>query len=178
MDQSLISVRYAKALFELSQEKNIVEDVNNDMLLLADQCSCTPSFIELLKSPVITPDEKKKFFQSIFEKYINVISMNFLRLLVDNNREELLSDIARNFVDFYKKQTGLKTATLYTAFTLADDYILKVKDLLEKQLKAQVELNVSVREHLIGGFILMVDGKMIDTSIFNKLKEMKSRLLS
>ncbi len=178
MDQSLISVRYAKALFELSQEKNIVEDVNSDMLLLIYQCSNTPSFNELLKSPVITPGEKKKFFQSIFENYINEISMNFLRLLIDNNREELLSDIARNFVDFYKKQTGLKTATLYTAYTLSEDYILKVKDILEKELKAKIELNVSVREHLIGGFILMVDGKMIDTSIFNKLKQLKNRLLS
>ncbi len=178
MDHSLISVRYAKALFELSQEKSIVENVKNDMLLLADQCSKTPSFNDLLKSPVITPSEKKKAFQSIFKEYINEITMNFLYLIIDNQREELLADIARNFIDFYKKQTGLKTATIYTAFPLSDEYLVKVKDLLENELKADIELNINVQEHLIGGFILMVDGKMIDASIFNKLKVLKSKLLS
>ncbi len=178
MDHSLISVRYAKALFSLSQEKNIVEKVYNDILLLMDQCLNTESFVKLLKSPVVTPSEKKKVFNSVFKKYINITTLNFLNVVIDNNREDLLSDIGRNFVDFYKDIIGLKTATLYTAFPLEDDYISKVKEMLQKELNTKIELNVSVREHLIGGFILMVDGKMMDASIFNKLKTLRSKLLS
>ncbi len=178
MDHSLISVRYAKAIFGLSQEKNLVEQIYHDMVLLGSQCSNVPSFTEILKSPVISPNEKKKVFQSIFEKYISEITMNFLNVLIDNKREEFLSDIARNFVDFYKKQTGLKTVTLFTAFQLSDEYIDNIKILLEKELNAKIELNVNIREYLIGGFILMVDGKMLDVSIFNKLKALKRKLLS
>ncbi len=178
MDHSLISVRYAKALFSLSQDKDIVERVYNDMQILMDQCSKTKAFNDLLKSPVVTPFEKKKAFNSIFAKYIHQITMQFLQVIIDNKREELLEDIGRNYIDFYKNQIGLKTATLYTAFPLTEDYIANVKDLLEKELKTKIELNVSIREHLIGGFILMVDGKMMDASIFNKLKKLKNKLLS
>ena len=178
MDNSLISVRYAKALFSLSQEKNNVEIVYNDMLLLLEQCSITPALSHLLESPSISPAEKKKVFKSIFETYISEISMNFLNVIIDNKREELLSGITRNYIDLYKKNNGIKTAAIYTATDLSDEYVSKVKTLLEKELKAKVELTVSVRDHLIGGFILMVDGKMMDASIFNRLKMLKHKLLS
>jgi F-type H+-transporting ATPase subunit delta len=178
MDNSLISVRYAKALFLLSKEKGIVDNVYNDMLIISEQCKNTPNFSALLHSPVFKPADKKKAFNTIFGKYLNPISLKFLGLVVDNRREVLLSDISRNYIDAYKKQIGLKTAFLYTALKLDDDYVNEVRILLEKELNARVELHVSVRDHLIGGFILMVDGKMMDASIFNKLKVFKNKLLS
>ncbi|MCW3806440.1 ATP synthase F1 subunit delta [Plebeiibacterium marinum] len=178
MDNSLISVRYAKALFSLSLENNNIETIYSDMQLLSEQCSGTPAFCQVLESPNITPAEKKRFFKSTFEKYICETSMNFLNVIVDNKREVLLPSITRNYIDFYKKKTGLKTATIYTAIELSDEYFSKILKLLEKELNAKIDLQVYVKSHLIGGFVLMVDGKMMDASIFNKLKEFKNKLLS
>ncbi|TLX77165.1 ATP synthase F1 subunit delta [Labilibacter sediminis] len=178
MDNSLISVRYAKALFLLSKEKGVVDMVFNDMCMLADQCKNVDDFSEMLASPVITPSKKKKMLKSIFEKHVHKLTMNFLGIMVDNKRDTLLSSISRNFIDFYKEEQGLKTVTLYTAFELDDEYINNLKPILEKELDAKIELIVRVRDHLIGGFILMVDGKMIDASVANKLKKLKHRLLS
>jgi F-type H+-transporting ATPase subunit delta len=98
--------------------------------------------------------------------------------MVDNKREALLASISRNFIDFYKEEKGIKSVKLYTATQLAEDYIERIKLSLEKELNAKIELNVRVRDHLIGGFILMVDGKMMDASIFNRLKELKNQLLN
>lgn len=178
MDYSLISVRYAKALFLLSKEKGVVDKVFNDMILLGDQCVKVDEFKDILGSPIIEPSKKKKVLKLTFEQYVNELTINFLGIMVDNKREALLPSISRNFIDFYKKEKGLKTVTLYTAFELDEDYISNVKTVLEKELNASIELSVRVRDHLIGGFILMVDGKMMDASIATKLKELKKKLLS
>ena len=178
MDNSLISVRYAKALFLLSKEKGVVDQVFNDMCMLADQCNNVDDFSKILASPVITTSKKKKIFKSIFEKHVHELTINFLGIMVDNKRDTLLPSISRNFIDFYKEEKGLKTVTLYTAFKLDEDYISSLKPILEKELEAKIELNVRVRDHLIGGFILMVDGKMLDASVSNKLNKLKKKLLS
>lgn len=178
MNNSLISVRYAKALFLLSKEKGEVENVYNDMNMLAEYCSDTEEFNELLSSPVITPVKKKKALKAVFEKHVNQLTLNFLGIMVDNRREALLASIARNFIDFYKEEKDVKSVTLFTAVELDKDYLSRIKELLQKELGAKIEMNVRVRDNLIGGFILMVDGKMIDATVANKLKELKKKLLS
>ncbi|WP_066630201.1 ATP synthase F1 subunit delta [Labilibacter marinus] len=178
MNNSLISVRYAKALFLLSKEKGEVDNVYNDMNMLYQYCSDTKEFKELLSSPVITPAKKKKALKTVFDKHVNQLTINFLAIMVDNKREALLDDIARNYIDFYKKEKDLKTVTLFTASQLNEDYLEKIKDLLQVELAAKIEMNVRVRDNLIGGFVLMVDGKMMDASVANKLKEIKKKLLS
>ncbi|GAF02416.1 F-type ATPase subunit delta [Saccharicrinis fermentans DSM 9555 = JCM 21142] len=90
MNNSLISVRYAKALFLLSKEKGQVENVYKDMTMLWDYCNNTEEFNELLKSPVITPSKKKKALKNIFDKYVSDLTMNFLNIMVDNRRELML----------------------------------------------------------------------------------------
>ncbi len=178
MNNSLISVRYAKALFLLSKEKGEVDNVYNDMNMLWDYCNNTEEFNELLSNSVITPGKKKKALKAVFEKHVNQLTVNFLSIMVDNRRETLLGAIARNFVDLYKEEKKIKSVTLFTAFDLDDDYLSKIKDVLRNELGAKIELKVRVKDHLIGGFILMVDGKMMDASVSNKLKELKNKLLS
>jgi len=178
MDYSLISVRYAKALFLLSKEKGIVDDVFDDMKLLGYQCGNVDAFQDMLGSPVIESSKKKKVMKLTFEKYVNELTINFLGIMVDNKREALLPSISRDFINFYKEEKGLKTVTLYTAFELDDSYVSNVRIILEKELNASIELRVRVRDQLIGGFVLMVDGMMMDASIAAKLKELKKKLLS
>ncbi|MGQ1788277.1 MULTISPECIES: ATP synthase F1 subunit delta [unclassified Saccharicrinis] len=178
MNDSLISVRYAKALFLLSKEKGEVDNVYKDMDMLSDYCKNTEEFNELLSSPAITPGKKKRALKNVFEKHVNQLTMNFLNIMVDNRRESMLASIARNYIDFYKKDKNIKTVSLYTAFELDKEYLNTVKDILKKELGTDIELTVRVRDNLIGGFILMVDGKMMDATVANKLKELKKKLLS
>ncbi len=178
MNTSLISVRYAKALFLLSKDKGVVEQVYTDMAVLLDYCNNVDEFNELLNSPVIKPGKKKKALKSIFDNRVNPLTLNFLTIMVNNKRESLLASIARNVIDFYKEEKKIKSVALYTAVPLEDAHLLSIKDLLQKELDAKIDMTVRVRDNLIGGFILMVDGKMIDATIANKLKELKKKLLS
>ncbi|SMO60729.1 ATP synthase F1 subcomplex delta subunit [Saccharicrinis carchari] len=178
MNASLISVRYAKALFLLSKEKGAVEQVYGDMTVLLDYCNNVPEFDELLNSPVIKPGKKKKALKGVFEKRVNQLTLNFLTIMVNNKREPLLASIARNVIDFYKEEKNIKSVALYTAVPLEEDHLSRISEMLQQELNAKIQLTVRVRDKLIGGFVLMVDGKMIDATIANKLKELKKKLLS
>jgi len=178
MDYSLISVRYAKALYSLSIDKNISEKVNEDMQLIKEQYGNSNKLSEFLNSAVIPKNKKKKLFQDVFGEHVNEVTMKFLTMLVDNNREGMLQYITLDFIAMYKKEQQIKTVTLYTAIQLDKEYITDIQSFLAKELKSIVELEVVVREHLIGGFMLMLDGKLIDTTISSKLKQIKKQLLS
>lgn len=178
MNRSLIADRYAKALFKLADERANLEQVSKDMALLQSYCDEASNFAELINSPVIQPSQKKKMIHSVLDGNIDKITLNLLDLLFDNKREMFLEDINRRFISLYKEKKGIKAVVIYSAIALEEDYVSNVKSYLEEQFKVPVELAVKNRPDLLGGFILTVDGKMVDASLSSKLKEMKQELLS
>ncbi len=178
MNRSLIADRYAKALFKLAIEQDNLEQVNTDVRLLQSYCDEADGFMDLLKSPVVKPAQKKGALHSVLEKKIEGSTMNFLDLLIANNREVLLEDINRGFIGLYKNQKGIKAVTLYTAIEMDENQLKALDDFLQKQFNAPIELSLKVNPELLGGFKLTVDGKMADASLSSKLKNMKKQLLS
>ncbi|WP_430812730.1 MULTISPECIES: ATP synthase F1 subunit delta [unclassified Carboxylicivirga] len=178
MNRSLIANRYAKALFMLAQEQQVLDDVYQDMKLLLNYCKEAEGFIELLYSPVIKPGQKRKAFHSVLDGAISINSRNLVDLLITNKREVLLEDISRQVVELYKSDKGIKTVTVFTAIALNDSQFQALKQFLHDHLRASIELTIKVKPELLGGFILMVDGKMADASMSSKLKKIKRQLLS
>ncbi len=178
MNRCLIAGRYAKALFKLAEEQGNLEQVIDDIKLLQSYCDEADGFTDLLASPVIRPGQKKEALHSVLESKIEVSTMSFLDLLIMNNREMLLEYICRRFVKLYKQSKGIKSVTLYTAIEIEQQQVDSLTGFLHKQFNAPVELNLKVNPELLGGFKLTVDGKMLDTSLSSKLKQMKKQLLS
>ena len=177
MNISLVSVRYAKALFNLCVEKGKLDVVYKDIQLLTRNCADEEDFCEFVKSPIIRPQDKKEMFKTIYTDVLNPITLKFLYLVVDNDREKILDSIFRNFVSFYKKEKNIKTVTVYSAFNISKKFKDKIKALLAKELNSNIELTVVNRPDLLGGFILKVDDKMVDASIKGKLKKIREHLI-
>ena len=178
MNRSLVSVRYAKALFKLGIEKGTLEKLYQDVNLILMQCNEQPGFCELVGSPVVKPSKKKALFKDIFGKAVHIHTLNFINIVIDNNRSVILTSSLRSFIDLYKKHKGIKTVTLYSAFEMDKAYIEKIKKLLKKELGKNLELEVIVKEDLLGGFILKVDDKMVDASITGKLQQVRDHLIN
>jgi len=178
MNRSLIADRYAKALFKLAIEQDKLEQVHADVALLQQYCKEADGFMDILVSPVIKPSRKKQMFQDVLKGKIDKSTMRLLDLLVDNNREELLTDINRHFIHLFKENKGIKEVAFYTAVAMDVGHIDQLKVFLKEQFKAPIELSVKIKPELLGGFILTVDGKMVDASISSKLKQIKKELLS
>ncbi|MDM8160414.1 ATP synthase F1 subunit delta [Labilibaculum sp. K2S] len=178
MNESKISVRYAKALFELGKEKNLIESVIKDIQLVDEVCKTMPEFWLMVESPVVKTSQKRTSVKLIFGDKINPVSLNFLDLVVQNRREIYLKDISRNFLALCRKDKGILSATLTSASAIEKESNRKLSELLSKSFNAKIELQEVVDKEIIGGFVLRIEDQQLDASVSNQLNLIKRELLS
>lgn len=178
MNQSKISVRYARALFQLAIEKNNLEDIRKDVLLIVQSLKDYEQFKMYLKSPVVKPSQKYQLMKDIFASSITETTLNFLGLLVQNKREIHLEDISRQFLEEYSKYKGIKSAMVTTAVSLDESTLQKLHQLLSSTFKTEINLVTQQNPAILGGFILRVGDQQYDASVSNGLKRVKNALLS
>lgn len=176
MNDSKISVRYAKALFLSAKEENLLENVLEDMKLIRASSEVN-GFKEYIESPVAKTSSKKALIKNVYGDLISDLSFNFYHLLLTKKRESYLYDIIRNYIFLYRKEKGIKSASLKTPFRIPDENRKKFLSLLENLYKAHIDIEEKIDPELIGGFILTVEDKQFDASIKTSLKKIKKQLL-
>jgi F-type H+-transporting ATPase subunit delta len=175
MNESRISVRYAKALFQSALEKDILDRVNQDMILVLSVCN-VPELKELLSNPVIRPSKKTQVLHGVLGKDLHPLSLSLIDLVVKNGRERYLPAIARVFVHDTKEHNGITESVLTTAVKIDPEIRNQVSNLIEKIFKTKVDLKENIDDSIIGGFILKVEDNYIDASLRNKLRKIRAEL--
>jgi F-type H+-transporting ATPase subunit delta len=178
MDESSITVRYARALFAVSEEMGILSVIKNDVELIANVCSKSPEFIQLLKNPVVQASQKIHLISLIFQEKIDGLTLDFLKLVIQNKREIFIPAICRNILSLIKKAQGIKTVILTTASEIDEASLGNMTKILEKELGGKVEIAGKINSQILGGMILRIDDKQYDASIATQLKKIKKELLS
>ncbi len=173
MKESRIAIRYAKALFDLSIEKENIELINEDMMLVYDVCKENKEFRLLLANPVVRKDKKIQIIHSIFEEHLQKMSLLFLDIISKAGREEFIELIAEQFTKLYKKYKGIITTTVQTVIKLDDNIKGQLLGLLEKQTESKIDLVEEIDEDLIGGFIFKYDNLEYDASIKKQIQRLK-----
>lgn len=171
MPNPRLAFRYAKSLIDLAAERGELEKVFEDMQWLNSVCKSNKDFVNLLRSPVIKGDTKKKIMEAITGGRISEMTAGFNRLLITKGRESDLPEISAAFITAYKERKNIKTIRLTTAAPVTEE----VKNAIIEQVKktagfTNVELEEKVNEDLIGGFVLQVGDKLIDASVAYDLK--------
>lgn len=177
MNDSKISVRYAKALFESALSKDVLDVVRSNMEEVQAVCK-VKEFDYLLHSPVIGESQKIEAVKEILDKRVHPLTMSLLNLVFENGRENYIPAIARNYVDLYKKHKGIKSATITSATALPKEVSTKIVDVIQKALGLSVELETKENADLIGGFVIRIDDQQYDASVANSLKNVKKQLLN
>jgi len=176
MNDSKISVRYARAIFQSAQEKKILDKVYQDMIFISEICK-NKETKEFLHSPIIIPSKKEAIFHKMLEGNVEKITLSLLDLIVKNGRESFIPAIARNFIHETKKFKGITESVLTTAIKVDDNVRKQIIDLISKVFNTKVELKENLDPEIVGGFILQVDDNYIDASIRNKLRKIKKELI-
>jgi F-type H+-transporting ATPase subunit delta len=171
MPNPRLASRYAKSLIDLAIEKNQLEQVYADMQWLHAACKSSREFVNLLRSPVIKPDAKKKIVEAVTAGKLSVITSSFNALLISKNRESNLPEIITSFIAQYKQKKDIHTVKLTTAVPVNE----AVKKAITEQVKksggfTHVELEEKIDESIVGGFVLQVGDKLVDASIAYDLK--------
>ena len=178
MDESSVSVRYARALYEVSEERAMIDKLKNDIELIAYLCNKSIEFMQLLKNPVIRTSRKTELITLIFKEKIDDLTLDFLKLVIQNNREIFIPAICRNVLSLIKDAKGIKTVLLTTAREMNEVSLGNIRAILEKELEGKVEISAKTDPRIIGGMILRIDDKQYDASIVSQLKKIKKELQS
>ncbi|MBN2663462.1 MAG: ATP synthase F1 subunit delta [Bacteroidales bacterium] len=175
MNDSKISVRYAKALFNLAIEKNILDTIKNDVVLLNESCKLL-HFNDFLNSPIIPISKKIAVFEGIFKGNVHGYVMDFLILMAKNRREAYLKMITLDFLKHYRDYNGIIEAELTTAVQISEQNKIEIIELLSNLLKGKVEIKNNIKTDIIGGFVLRIDDKQFDASVKTQLKNYRKEL--
>ena len=178
MNESKISVRYAKAFFASAVERKLLDSIKKDVDLLVQLLGTQPRLKELLTSPVVKTKEKGILLDKIFKEVMNELTIDFLHLLLKNNREVYLLEMCLNFQVLYSKLTGIKSAKLISAVELDKEQLQQFNELILARFGSKADVLTIVDESLLGGFILKVEDHQLDASVSTQLKKMRRELVN
>ena len=173
-----IYARYAKALIEISEERGELESTIENAKYFNEVVKVR-DFNTMLKNPVFKPELKLKVFNSLFKDKLNEIFYKFIVLVVKKGRESMLPSIISEVLEQYKRMLKITDIKLTTAVGMSDDFISKLKEsLLSSSISDdKVEIVTKVDKDIIGGFIIEVENKLIDSSIKSKLKKIENNII-
>ena len=167
MKEKKVAKRYAKALFDLAVEQNILEKIKADALLVHSVCESNHDFMLLLRSPIVKEVKKIKIMEAIFGKDIQKMTMSFLSIITHNRRDGFIPEIAAQFIEIYKEHKNIITAQLTTAVHLGPEISNKVNSLLKEQTKAVIELDEKQYDASVVKYLQDLR-KEFDKNIFTK----------
>ena len=170
--------RYSLALFELSEENNLlsqIEDQSSSILNLIDQ---SEDFSNLIKDPTTSQEDLLKVINTISENNkFESLFKNFLSFLIQKRRFFFIERILKSFIEICSRKRGELKAELKSAKELSNEEIAKITEELTKNFSSKIKLNYKHDESLIGGLVVQVGSTMIDTSIKNKLQQIENRMI-
>jgi len=166
---------YANALFELAQGEGNLAEVESGLISVSRLASESPDFSRFLRSPVISADEKARAVDAILSKSAGVTPLvaNFIKVIARNGRLFALTSIISVFRELAAKARGEVTAEVTSAEPLNADQLKKLAETLKQKIGKTVTLNEHVDPTLIGGLVVKVGSRMIDSSLRTKLDAMK-----
>jgi F-type H+-transporting ATPase subunit delta len=177
MADSRAASRYVKSLLGLAVEKNVLEQVHQDMLLFAKVVEENHGLRLALNNPIIKHDKKREILEAIFKGKVNALTMAIFDIITKKHREPILFTIAKQFHHAYNDHKGIGIATVTSAIPLDAAVRNELLGIIKKiNDKKEIELIEKVDPSLIGGFILNVGDRQIDASMKNKLNGLKVSL--
>ncbi len=170
--------RYSLALFELSEENDLLNQTEEQSSSLLDLINCSKDFSNLIKDPTTRQEDVSKVINKIAEdnKFDNLFK-NFLNFLIQKRRFFFIERILKSFIEICSKKRGELKAELKSAKNLSEDEIIKIRDELSKNFSSKIKLNYKHDESLIGGLIVQIGSTMVDTSIKSKLQQIENKMI-
>ena len=171
---NLIADRYASALYELAAESKNIDAVLKDLEFLQKNIKKNKDLKLLVKSPLIASGDKQKIMEKILSKQLaDKLTTTFLKIISNNKRFVHLSSIISQFMNINAQKRGKVLADVTSADKLSDKQKNEINDQLKSILGEKLSLNFKVDKKIIGGLIVKVGSKMIDSSLASKINKLK-----
>ena len=173
----LVSKVYGDAYVSVVSEKNNLIDALEEIKSVKNILLENVEIIELLDSPKMDDEEKIDFIKGIFENHISVDSMGFLLTIIEKKRQAELLPILDYVIDCVKELLLIGKATVTTALPLDDSKKERIVDeLLKSSHYKSLEAEYVVDESLIGGIVIRIGDRVVDSSVKTRIDKMRKML--
>lgn len=172
-----VAGRYASALFELARDQGQLADVERDVIAFQRLIEDSADLQRLVRSPVISAGEQAKAITAIAQKaQLSPLVANLLQVVVKNRRLFTLPDMLKSFRSLVARHRGEVSADVTSAVPLSEAQLNQLKDTLRIEIGKDVQINTKLDPALLGGLVVKVGSRMIDSSLRTKLDSLKTRM--
>ena len=171
-----IAQTYAEALFSLALEENKLSKLQEEEKALSEIIHDNEDFLLLIDSRFMSREERQDIASKILKDFDEDI-VNFVKVLIANNRTNYIKDVLEAFNSLCNEYKGVKEGLIYSAFPLNKETINKIKNKISQIEGMDVELISRIDPSLIGGVKVVINSHVYDGSIKNQLEKMQIDLL-
>ena len=178
-DQTVSGVpgRYASALFELATEEKATDEVSRQLSTFQSAIDQSEDLARLVRSPVFGAEDQARALKAILEKMgANELSIKFVLLLAAKRRLFVLTQIIKQYESLVAQSRGETEAEVTAARALKDSEITELKSALKAKLGKEPRLHTKTDPSLLGGLVVKVGSRMIDSSLRTKLDGLRAAM--
>ena len=168
--------KYAQAIFDVAKNKGIIEIVYENLEFVEETIDISLELKELLENPTISLIKKKEILEALFKDKIKEDTLNFLYVIVDKNRINIISSIVYVYKELIEEYKDIIKAQVVSAVEIKEETKDRLKKELDKKLKKDVKIDYFIEEEIIGGLIIKLGDKIIDGSVRRKIEEIKNKI--
>ncbi len=177
MSQSTAANRYAKALFQLAQEQNVLTEVTEDLREVKIAFKENSELFQLLDSPKIEDDKKKAILSEIFAS-VQPIILNTVKLLVDKKRIHEVVSVIDAFVSLANNAQGVADAVVFSTRALDEEEKNRISTAFAQKVgKTALHITNEIDHTLLGGIRVQIGNQIYDNSVATKLAGLKRELI-
>lgn len=174
----LVSKTYGDALFELAVEENRTDSLMEEILMLQTVLKENKDFEKILEHPEISKQNKLQVIEDVFKGRISDALTGFLRIVVTKGRYKDLPDIFAYFIARVKEYRKIGVAQVTSAISLSEEQKQKIeKKLLDSTQYETMEIEYKVDESLIGGLLIRIGDRVVDSTIKHRLTSLTASLM-
>jgi F-type H+-transporting ATPase subunit delta len=178
MSELTVASRYAKSFIDLAQEQNALAVINNDMIFFLHTLKANSELKAVLGNPIISNAKKLHILTAVFESRVNKLSIAFYKLMINKGRGDVLYTTAQEYIDQYDIKKSITKVSVVSATPLSEANKKTMAADIKAAVGGEIDLETKTDPALIGGFVLTVGDRQLDTSIANSLKKLKKDFAS
>ncbi len=174
---SAVAERYAAALADVAVERNNSETIKGNLAVFVEAFSSIADLRNALESPALNAELKRKVIAEVAGKMgLDVAVRNFIYLVVDHRRTEILPEIEQAFLSELNGRLGIVDAEVTSAHELNDDEKRQLSSVLEQRTGKKVEARFQIDGALLGGAVVRLGSTIYDGSVRDQLKRLREQL--
>jgi F-type H+-transporting ATPase subunit delta len=171
-----VAKRYAKALFEVAQEKGIIAQVEAELAAVTGAFKNESDLQKVVQHPGIEIGAKKALLQQLFEGKVSDIVFNTLQLLIDRRREDIIGALQLYYVDIANASLGQANAIVYTPYELSEAETNGIKEQFASITGKTIRVETIIDKSLLGGIQVRIGDRLYDGSLSGKLQRLQKAL--